>query len=79
MKENVFFFIEATRVYGVSRDKLFTEDDLCKERNIPKVIECLEALSERARVKGFRFAFVLLIFYCFFNFLLFFFLLCSSF
>jgi hypothetical protein len=53
-KQNLFIFIEACRKYGIGRQNLFTETSLLEGRDIPKVVECLEALDRRSMEKGFN-------------------------
>lgn len=41
-KDNLFFFNEAIKEYGVNKNFLFTRDDLCEKKNLPKVYSAIE-------------------------------------
>jgi len=53
IKENIFFFIEAVADMGVPKQKLFAEEDLEEEKNLLKVLDCLESFAEIAVKNGF--------------------------
>eukprot|EP01119_Soliformovum_irregulare_P021238 TRINITY_DN7030_c0_g1_i1.p1 TRINITY_DN7030_c0_g1~~TRINITY_DN7030_c0_g1_i1.p1 ORF type:complete len:772 (-),score=249.29 TRINITY_DN7030_c0_g1_i1:38-2353(-) len=53
LKENVLFFLEAIREYGVPRHRLFMTQDLWDNTGIVNVVSCLSTLADVAGKKGF--------------------------
>jgi hypothetical protein len=51
-KENIMFFIEAVKEYGVPRYSIFSVADLYEERDLQRVLDCLEALAIKATANG---------------------------
>jgi hypothetical protein len=47
-RENIGFFLEACIEHGFPHNKLFSVDDLDRELNILRVLECLEELARKA-------------------------------
>eukprot|EP00049_Salpingoeca_infusionum_P012682 m.233685 g.233685 ORF g.233685 m.233685 type:complete len:935 (-) comp15247_c0_seq1:450-3254(-) len=52
--ENIGYFLEAAKEYGLPDSDLFITVDLFENSNMKQVVICLSALKKRAEMKGFR-------------------------
>eukprot|EP01116_Phalansterium_solitarium_P008506 TRINITY_DN22415_c0_g1_i1.p1 TRINITY_DN22415_c0_g1~~TRINITY_DN22415_c0_g1_i1.p1 ORF type:complete len:805 (+),score=344.21 TRINITY_DN22415_c0_g1_i1:98-2512(+) len=54
LRENMLFFLQAVRDYGVPAHMLFSANDLYNNTNMATVVECLAQLAKLAESKSFR-------------------------
>ena len=52
-RENIEFFVQALEEYGIPQNYCFHPADLIKQKNMPKVIDSLIALAEKAKQNGY--------------------------
>eukprot|EP01147_Barroeca_monosierra_P009574 gene9574-1801_t len=52
--ENIGYFLDAAKRYGLPDSDLFITVDLFESRNMKQVVICLAALKKLAESKGFR-------------------------